>query len=161
MWVLAVAQAVYFPEGHYEAGRETGGSRPGKFRGYGPVVGGGMGEGFDGQLFFQLEGKGACPRAEGRQRRAVVGRRSQHGYRLVVLGGRAQQGHAADVYVLYQFFGPGSRFFSRLGEGVKVDHDHVQGLYAEFEDRLDVHGVVPPVEYTAVHGRVQGLHPTV
>src|SRR5690606_1226354 len=123
------------------------------------VVGGGVPEGLDHQGVAGAVGELAVVGLQFVDDRAVVAGVHHDGHGPVVLGGGAHHGGAADVDVLDGGGQVAVGVRHRGGEGVEVDHHHVDGLDAV----LRHHPVVdaPAAEDAAVDLRVQGLDPAV
>ena len=109
--------------------------------GDGGVIGGGAGEGLGGEPAAERD-LGAAGGLDRRQQRRVVGGLDHHGDTVVVLGGGADHGRAADVDLLDAGGEVGARGERGL-ERVEVDHDQV--------DRRDA--VLAPASPGARHRR--------
>ena len=77
---------------------------------------------------------------------------------LEVLGGRANQGRAPDVDLLYYVLRGSARSYC-LGERVEVDHDQVERLDPVLGERREVVGLALVGQDPGVDPRVQRLDP--
>ena len=107
------------------------------------IVGGRMRESFNRQLFFSSSGRRPY-RPPWPLSRLVIRRAGQDGHIPVIFSRRAQQSHAADIYVLYQFSDQARPLFAigfdtaptqvlvfwPFRERAQVHHYQVYGLYA-------------------------------
>ena len=79
----------------------------------------------------------------------------------MVLGGAAKHRRPPDVDVFNRFLQPEVRFGDGLLEGIKVDHDQINGTDALLFDGRLVRRIAPQKKQAAVHFRVQGLEAAV
>ena len=91
----------------------------------------------------------------------VIGRIAYDGDILPVLGGAAHHGRPADVDVLNGFFEGDTLLRDGLAERIEVHAHEVDGLNSILLKCLHVRGKVPACQDSAVHLRVQSLHPAV
>ena len=121
------------------------------------VVGGGVLEGFQGQI--EALGVAQAAGFEAFDDAGVVAGVDHYGHVFVVLRGGADHGRAADVDVLDGIGQVTARLGHGGGEGVEVDRDQVDRLDAVLLHHRAVEGAT--AEDAAVDFRVQGLHATV
>ena len=88
----------------------------------------------------------------------VIGRIGHDRYVAVVLGGRADQRHAADVDVFDQRV-EGGAGAGRLFERIKIGRHHVDAVDAMIFHVLDVGGQIAAGQDAAENKRMKSLHP--
>src|SRR5690606_16463632 len=80
----------------------------------------------------------------------------QHGYEIVVFGGGADHGGAADVDV-FNTQGEISATGDGFGEGIQVDDKDIDILDTAFLHGGQVCDIIAAGQQAAMHGRVQGF----
>ena len=168
--VLAVAHVLLLDELGVEGAREAGllvaflvvtvgGDQGAEVVGYHAVVGGGVLESGDGQIEAGSQGQAVAVAIHLGDHPAVIGRLDDYGDILVVLGGGADHGRAADVDVLDGVFQGATWLGHGGGEGIEVDDDHVDGG----DSVLGHDGVIPvaAAEDATVYLGMQGLDPAI
>lgn len=168
--VLAVAHVLLLDELAVEGAREAGllvtflvvtvrGNHSAEVVGDHAVVGGGVFEGGNGQIEAGGQFQAVAVAIHLADDAVVVGSLDHDGHIFVVLGGGANHGRAADVDVLDRIGQGAIGLGDGGGEGIEVDHDHVDGG----DVVLSHDGVVllATAENAAVDLGMQGLDPAV
>ena len=159
--VFAITQRLLAGERDGQHGREhfalIGKGEP---TGDGGIIGSGVGKGCGGEAAAQSQWGGAVVRIQRGDELIILVGAGQDGDEIMVLGGGADHGGAADVDILDDFV-PRRTLGDGGGERVKVDHGQIDGADAIVGPRLQMVGSGAKGEQAAVDARVQRLHTAV
>ena len=160
--VLAIAQAHALGRAQAEQRRQgAGGALALQAGADGGVVIGGGAEGFLRQAPVGPGGKRAAVRFHLLDDGGVVLGGYHHGDVLVILGGGADHGGAADIDIFDEFFERRAGLFGHLFEAIEVDHHHINGCDLVFRQGLHVIGALADGQNSAGDFRVEGFDPPV
>ena len=160
MRILAIAQPICRAPGEDEdlgKSRRVIASHPFGYRG---IVSGGQGESLARQRAARCGTDCAIAGRQFGNNNGVIGRVGDDGHSVMVLGGGADQRHAADIDILDAILGARVRR-NRRRKRVEIAHEEIDRRDPPFGKRGEVIGPVPPGEETRMDGGVQGLDPAV
>ena len=162
--VLAIAQGLAQQPAQRAAARRVFFAVPGQFAGkpvgHRSVIGGRARKGPLRQLAPQGEGRGAAIGLHLVQHHAIIFHIHHHRHPVMVLGGAARHGGAADINILDGGFEIGA---ARDGgfERIEIAHQEVYSGDAVLGHAGGMVGLVAQRQQSAMHHRVQGLDPAI